>query len=137
MTYSKTAWTNDSAPYLNQTNLNKIEQGIADAHDFALALVNTQTSSYTAVLSDANKVVEMNVAGANTFTVPPNSAVAYPIGTVIEVFQLGAGQTTITPGAGVTIRFPGSKTKTSGQYATVGLRKRATDEWVLSGDSST
>ena len=104
MTYSKTAWTNDSAPYLNQTNLNKIEQGIADAHDFALALVNTQTSSYTAVLSDAQKVVEMNVAGANTFTLPPNSAVAYPIGTVIEVFQLGAGQTTITPGAGVTLR---------------------------------
>lgn len=95
--------------------------------------VNTQTGSYTLVLSDAGKAVEMNVAGANTLTVPPNSSVAFPIGTVIEICQLGAGQTTLTPGAGVTLRNASSLT-TRAQYATVSLRKRGTDEWVVAGD---
>ena len=32
MTYTKTTWVNDSKPAINAANLNKIEQGIADAH---------------------------------------------------------------------------------------------------------
>lgn len=95
--------------------------------------VNTQTASYTLVLADAGKVVEMNVASGNTLTVPPNSSVAFPVGTIIEVHQYGAGQVTLTPGAAVTIRNPSSLT-TRAQYSTVALRKRATDEWVASGD---
>lgn len=96
--------------------------------------INTQTASYTAVLTDDAKVVEMNVATANTFTVPPNSSVAFPNGTQIDVVQYGAGQVTVTPGAGVTIRSAGALTKTRVQYSGVTLYKRGTDEWVLNGD---
>ena len=32
MAYTKTKWVNDSEPAINAANLNKIEQGIADAH---------------------------------------------------------------------------------------------------------
>jgi hypothetical protein len=96
--------------------------------------VNTRTASYTLVLSDANKVIEMNVASANVLTVPTNASVAFPIGTMIGIDQLGAGQTTITPAGGVTIRSSGSLLKLSGQYSSATLRKRATDEWVLVGD---
>ena len=32
MTYPKTAWVNDTTPAINETNLNKIETGIEDAH---------------------------------------------------------------------------------------------------------
>ncbi len=35
MAYSKTVWNNLSAPAINANNLNKIEQGIADAHFLA------------------------------------------------------------------------------------------------------
>lgn len=97
---------------------------------------NTRTASYTLVLADSGKVVEMNVASANTLTVPPNSSVAFPIGTLIGIDQIGAGQTTITPGSGVTIRSSSSMVKLKGQYSSVSLRKRATDEWVLVGDLS-
>lgn len=90
------------------------------------------TSSYTLVLTDVGKVIEMNVAGANTLTVPPNSSVAIPVGSVMEFHQYGAGQTTVTPGAGVTLR--GTKLKTTAQYSSGTLRKRATDEWVVAGD---
>lgn len=110
--------------------------GITDTTNLALKSVaqNTQTASYTLVLADGGKVVEMNVATANTLTVPPNSSVAFPIGTIIEVHQYGAGQTTITPGAGVTLRSNGGKLKTAAQYASASLRKRATEEWIVAGD---
>lgn len=97
---------------------------------------NTRTSSYTLVLSDSGKVVEMNVGSVNNLTVPPNSAVAFPIGTIIEIVQLGAGQTTIVADSGVTIRSPSGKLKLTGQYSSASLRKRATNEWMLIGDIS-
>lgn len=98
---------------------------------------NVQTGSYALVLTDANKAIVMNVGTANTLTVPPNSSVAFPVGTVIEVLQLGAGQTTITPGVGVTLLAYSSRLKLTGQYSTAGLRKRSTNEWVVAGDLST
>ena len=97
---------------------------------------NTRTSSYTLVLADSGKVVEMNVASVNNLTVPPNSSVAFPIGTIIEIVQLGAGQTTIVADSGVTIRSPSGKLKLTGQYSSASLRKRATNEWMLIGDIS-
>lgn len=102
----------------------------------APVVANRQTSSYTLVLSDAGKVVEQNVGSANNLTVPPNSSVAFPTGTVIEVMQYGAGQTTIAPGSGVTIRSSGGKLKLAAQYAGASLRKIATDEWVAVGELS-
>jgi len=98
---------------------------------------NNQTgTSYTLVLGDAGLVVECNNGSAVTLTVPPNSSVAFPVGTVLEVFQQGAGQVTITAGVGVTIRSRNGL-KLAGQYAVASLRKRATDEWVCAGDTTT
>ena len=103
---------------------------------FNVVTANRQTGNYTLVLTDAGKVIEMNVAGANTLTVPPNSSVAFEVGAVLEGVQYGAGQTTITPGAGVTIRSSGGKLKTTAQYSTFSLRKIATNEWIAAGDLS-
>jgi hypothetical protein len=93
---------------------------------------NTQTAGYTAVLTDAGKVVTINNASANNFTIPTNASVAFPVGTQIFVAQLGSGQTTIT-GAGVTFRStPGSKLRTL--YSSATCIKIDTDEWLLVGD---
>ena len=96
---------------------------------------NVQTASYTLVTGDAGKCVEMNVAGANTLTVPTNATAAFPVGTVLQVRQVGAGQTTIAPGAGVTLRYASSLT-TRAQWSTLTLHKRGTDEWVVGGDAT-
>lgn len=97
--------------------------------------INAQTASYTLVLSDASKLVEMNVASANTVTIPLNSSVAFPTGTQISVLQTGAGQTTIAGTAGVTLNStPGSKLRA--QWSACTLIKRATDTWVVTGDLS-
>lgn len=96
---------------------------------------NAQTASYTLVLTDKNKMVEMGVGSGNTLTVPPNSSVAFPVGTQIRVLQTNTGQCTLTPGAGVTINgTPGLKLRT--QWASATLIKRATDTWVAVGDLS-
>jgi len=91
-----------------------------------------QTASYILDIEDAQNVVEMNVGSANTLTIPPNSSVAYPVGTSIFVVQTGAGQTTIVPGSGVTINsFLGLKI--IGRWAGCTLIKRATNTWVAVG----
>jgi hypothetical protein len=105
---------------------------------FAAVPINTQTgTTYTLVLADAGKNVELNNASAITLTVPPNSSVAFPVGTVIQMTQMGAGQVTFAPGAGVTIRSRGAVTKINAQYGVAAMYKRATDEWVLTGDLTT
>lgn len=94
----------------------------------------TPTDNYTLILTDAGKVVEMDKATAVNLTVPLNATVAFPIGTVIEIWQKGAGQVTVVATGGVTIRSTEGKLKLYGQYAGASLRKRGTDEWVLVGD---
>jgi hypothetical protein len=98
--------------------------------------LNTQTASYTLVLGDAGKLVQMNVGSANNLTVPPNSSVAFPVGTQILVVQLGAGQTTLVAGSGVTINSKDGNLKLSARYCGVTLIKRATDTWYALGDLS-
>jgi len=95
-----------------------------------------QTASYTLVLADGGTVVEMNVASANDLTVPPNSSVAFPVGTQITVLQTGAGQTTLVAGSGVTINSADGNLKITGQWSAATLLKRATDTWVAIGSLS-
>jgi hypothetical protein len=99
-----------------------------------LITINRQNSSYTLVLSDADKLVEMNVASANNLTVPLNSSVAFSTGTQILLAQYGAGQTTIVATSGVTIRSNGGKLKLNAQYSGATLVKIAENEWYLFGD---
>lgn len=94
---------------------------------------NTRTTSYTLAITDAGRTVEESSASATTITVPANSSVSFPVGTRIEVCQIGTGQITISGASGVTILTPSSYT-TRTQNSTVTLRKRDTDTWVLSGD---
>ena len=94
----------------------------------------TKTESHSLILSDAGKIIEMNVASANNLTIPLNSSQAFPIGTTIDIIQYGAGQTTIVATGGVTIRSRNNYLKLTAQYSAVNLYKRGTDEWVLVGD---
>ena len=101
----------------------------------AMVAINAQTgTTYTAVLSDDGKLVTCDNAASIALTIPPNSSVAFGIGTQINIMQLGAGIVTITAGAGVTLRSASSKLKTNGQYAVATCCKIATDTWVVIGN---
>lgn len=92
----------------------------------------TSSASYTLLLTDGGKVVEMTSASANTLTIPLNASAAFAVGTSIFVLQAGAGQTTIAGAAGVTVNsYVGLKL--IGQWAGCTLIKRATNTWVAVG----
>ena len=115
----------------------------ADAADASVYEVQTQVeinaqtgTSYTLVLADAGKLITSNNAASVTITVPPNSSVAFPVGTRIDVLSIGAGLTTLAQGAGVTISSKGSNKKLTAQGSAASLIKTATDTWWLVGDLS-
>jgi hypothetical protein len=103
-----------------------------------ITYTDTQYATYTAnhvlALQDSGRTLNANSSSAITFTVPPNSSVAFPIGTRIDAFQYGTGQLAFVEGAGVTIRSKNSNKKISAQYSAAGLYKVETDVWLLIGD---
>ena len=100
--------------------------------------LNEQTgTTYTFVIGDAGKLVTSSNGSAQTLTVPPNSSVAYPVGTQINVLQKGTGQVTIAPGSGVTISAADGALKSRVQYSSSTLIKVATDTWYAVGDLTT
>lgn len=90
-------------------------------------------TSYTPILADADTTVVFTSGSPNTVTVPPNASVAYPVGTQLVLRQFGAGQTTVVPGSGVTVRAAGGALRLLAQFAEAVLTKIATNEWLLTG----
>lgn len=125
---------------LTLANLAALKAALAlastDLSDFGTVTATTQTDSYTLALVDKGTVVAMDKATAVTLTIPTDATIPLPIGTVIEIYQKGAGQVTVAAAGGVTLRAPRGA-KLAAQYTTASLRKRAADEWVLSGDTTT
>ena len=115
---------------------------IGNGFDDALAKValNDQTATYTAVATDnRNKLVRMNVSTANDFLIPTNASVPFPIGSVINVTQLGTGQTTIkavTSGTTTITSTGGTSTapELRARYSAASCVKVGTDTWLILGD---
>jgi hypothetical protein len=96
------------------------------------------TVDYTATISDAYQVLElMNKATAISFNIPSNASVAFPIGTVITVLNIGAGVCTIkavTSGT-TTVLSAGAVAAqpTLAQYKSAACIKTGTDTWYVVG----
>lgn len=100
--------------------------------------INTQTgSSYTLVIGDSGKLVTTSNASANTLIIPTNASVAFPIGTEVDVSQIGTGQTTFSgSGGSVTVQSYTAKLAITGQFAGATIKKLSTDVWLLTGNLS-
>jgi hypothetical protein len=96
--------------------------------DSGLQAFISKTGSYTAVLMDMGKIIEMS--GGGTFTITDSAS--FPVGTSFEVLQTGTSQVTIA-GDGFTINAtPGLKLRT--QWSSASIIKRGTNSWVAFGD---
>ena len=96
--------------------------------------INAQTgTTYTFVLADAGKMVTSSNGSAQTLTVPPNSSVAYAIGTQVIIQNIGSANATLAEGSGVTINSKDDALEIDGQWAAATLIKTATDTWSLIG----
>ena len=106
----------------------------------ALAIDPKTGTTYTFVLGDANnELITASNASAQTYSIPTNANVAFPIGCQINIIQIGAGQVTInavTSGTttvlstGATAAAP----KLRAQYSSATLVKVGTDAWYVIGD---
>jgi hypothetical protein len=109
-----------------------------DASLGQLTLTAQTGTTYTFVLTDnRNKLVTASNAAAQTYTIPLNSSVAFPIGSAINVIQIGAGQVTIQGASGVTVASTGltaTAPKLRVQYSAATLIKVGTDSWYVVGD---
>ena len=95
-----TAYTPKASAFSSEVSKNLY----VDSNSPTTISISTQTgTSYPLVLEDQGKLITMSNASANTLTIPLNSNVAYPVGTWIDVSNIGAGTCTITAGSGVTL----------------------------------
>lgn len=108
----------------------------------ALAFNDQTGTTYTFVLADAdNKLVTLSNASAIAVSIPTNASVAFPIGTQINLIQIGAGQVTVsaaTPGTTtlVSTGATSASPKCRAQYSAITLIKKNTDSWYAVGDIS-
>jgi len=97
--------------------------------------INSQTgTSYTLVIGDIDKLITLSNTSAITLTIPPESSVNFPVGTVIDICQLNTGQVTVSPGSGVTINSADSRNKLRVRYSSGSIVKSGTNTWILIGD---
>jgi hypothetical protein len=107
---------------------------LADTYQLNIPGINTvSSSSYTLTTDDNGTIVVFTSGSAVTLTVPAGLTDRF----TCSVVQYGAGQVTVTAGAGVTLRLRGSTNKTGGQYAIASLVSVVNDEYILAGDTST
>jgi hypothetical protein len=104
--------------------------------------VNPQTgTSYSLALTDAptasssQGIVTMNNAVPNDVLVTKSATVAWLTGTIIQIIQLGAGQTTLTADTGVTLNTAGSLS-TRVQNSAIILTYLGSDQWMVGGDTA-
>jgi len=105
--------------------------------------LNAQTgTTYTFVLTDSNNtLVTASNASAQTYSIPTNASVAFPIGAQINIIAIGAGQVTINAvTSGTTTILSNASVpaapKLRVQYSSATLVKVATDAWYVIGDIS-
>ena len=97
--------------------------------------INARTSSYTITLDDVNTIITINSSSATTLYIPANSAVPLPVGTKLDVIQLGTGQITVD-GNGYDLSSSTGYMKTAYQHSVISLYKINANEWILGGDLS-
>jgi len=90
-----------------------------------------KTGAYTLTAGDEVNLTELN--GTFTVTIPLDSTYSFPIGSTIDIINIGTGVVTTAGAAGVTLNgTPGLKLRT--QWSSASFIKRAANTWVIVGD---
>jgi hypothetical protein len=106
----------------------------------ALVIDAKTSTTYTFAITDANnELITADNSSAQTYSIPTNASVAFPIGCQINIIQIGTGQVTInavTSGT-TTILSTGATAaapKLRARYSAATCIKVATDTWYVIGD---
>jgi hypothetical protein len=111
-----------------------------DAVGFRNTPVNSQSADYTLVLADSGKTILHPVAddNARTFTIPANSSVAYPVGTVVSFVNLQNTVTiAITDDTMYLANDGDTGSRTLAEYGMASAMKVDSTSWIISGNGLT
>lgn len=103
-------------------------------------IVLTADAAQTFAITDANTINVLTGSTNRIWTIPPNSSVAFTIGSVIICVNSGTGDLTILGGTGVIIDSVFHAAGSTAQSdvvvdgGTAALIKTASDTWALTGD---
>lgn len=141
MAFTPKNWQNSpsAATPLSAEAMEDLEVRVTDYTDtqvqpLASSTVDTisVTTSRALALTDVASKLRVSSGSTVTLTVPANATVAFPVGSVIEVFRLGSGAVAFSAAGGVTVNA--MALNIAAQYAGAVLHKVATNEWDLVGN---
>jgi hypothetical protein len=93
----------------------------------SLRTENVKTADHTLALADRDKVVAFNGTSAQVVTLPQDSSVAFPIGSVVYISRVNTGSLSLVAGAGASATQTGS----FGSGEEIYVRKRAANTWTV------
>jgi hypothetical protein len=97
----------------------------------------TGTSRTISSTTDKFNVVEFNSSNPITVTIPNDTQDSgWPVGSSVEIRQIGTGQISVTKDAAVTYYAPDSQFKSRVQWSSLFLEKRAANSWLVTGDAT-
>jgi hypothetical protein len=111
-----------------------------DAVGFRNTPINSQSAAYETVLADSGKTILHPVADDNAriFTIPANSTVAYPVGTVISFVNLQNTVTIVITTDTMYLANDGDTgDRTLAEYGMASAMKVASTTWIISGNGLT
>lgn len=132
-----------TSPVINSpTGITKSDIGLSNVNntsdDTKALLIYISESQLTRTINsstDKNTMIECSVA--TTITIPNDTQDSgWPIGSMVEVRQIGTGQVTIAKDAAVTMVGTDSQFKSRVQWSTIMLEKRAANSWLVTGDTT-
>ena len=103
---------------------------------YTSAITTVSGTTYTFVADDYKRTVLCTSASAVTLTIPPQSSVTWPAGSILTIVQNGTGQVTVQGDTGVTLNTQGASgaRKTRYQHQVASVYRTASDTWMITGD---
>lgn len=113
------------------TSVGTLANLASNAYIISSSGIQAKTASYTLVTADNGKVITMNVATANTLTVPASLAVGFNC----TIIQIGAGATTISA-SGTTLNSVSAFLKISAQHGSASIISYSSNVYNVAGSLS-
>ena len=125
---TKTIVTDTPASDATTVDLDALVDDIGDT----IPITGNRGSPFALVDGMQGGIVQCNNTSAINCTIPPDSSVSFPIGTVIYVQRQGTGGVTFVAGSGVLINARGLTM--SVRWTQAQLHKQGTNTWVITGE---
>ena len=140
-TANLTEWQNNSGTVLSKVDASGnifvgTNQVLTKEDEKNIYLTDSGTAR-TIGSGDAYKIIEFTNSNTIVVTIPNDASdTTFPIGSYVEVRQMGGGQITVSATSPATLVATDNQYKTRVQYSAIVLEKRASNAWYLAGDTT-